>query len=300
MKDSCKILAFITLLKFNRRNSTIYRNEKVYKIANKLKISVTTYKKLLAICISKGYIIEYKHGYQAKSLIAIMKDLGEFKYISFFKYPKWGTSPSYKELYTHIQDELLLLNYKQQEYRIEKRAEIFQAFGESRKYSQEPQCCPNKDQVEPVKSLTDKKRKAIIKKTIKAAEKERLSTDEYLDKISLEKNQKTIVSGKYHVSKILGMCPSSGTRILRRLVQRNKINRYNVTIKINAIVNNNTYAGIKAAYGNSAIIPVSRKNCYFIYLGSRIELIKTSTVVSSITGEYSPIPLLYKHSTTTL
>ena len=299
MVDSCKILAFITLLKLNRRNSTIYKNEKVYKIANKLKISVTTYKKLLAICISKRYIIEFKYGYQAIKLLTIMKDLGKFKYISFFKYYKWSAAPSYKDLYTHIQDELLLLNFKQQEYRIEKRKEIFTAFKESsRQYSKEPQCCPSTDQVEP-KSLTDKKRKAIIKKTIKTAEKEGLSTEEYLDKITSEKNQKTIVSGKHHASKILGMCSSSGTRALKRLVERNKINRYNTTIKVNAIVNNYTYDGLKAAYGKATIIPVSRKNCYYIYLGSRIEIKKTSSVCGS-SSIFPTTSSIIKIRTTTL
>lgn len=104
-----------------------------------------------------------------------------------------------KKIYQQVQHSLVLKNLTQQHYHIEKFKDIEDAYFKIG---------------DRITSQTHRRR--ILKKVAKSAAASGMTTDVWI-KRARETNKQSIVTGKSHMAKLLGMSESSGGRILRRM-----------------------------------------------------------------------------------
>lgn len=249
---SINILSFITLVKKKEHSSIVYRKgENMLKRSRVLGISYNNYKKYLKYCIDNGLTHTNSRGdiiiSSMKKVIIFMNDgvvneknLPINRFIKFFNYTKYDNI-TFKKVRTKIREEMVLRNYKQQEYNLSKRKNLSHALDNGKKTGL----------------------------GVRLAKKQGVSFDTF--KKSLSKGCDTIVSGKNHVAGIVNMSPSSGTRILQKLSKDKIINR---TINRVLIANRHNPYMVKAymdIYGGLPIIPFSNGLLYR-FIGSSINL----------------------------
>jgi hypothetical protein len=250
-----KILAFITLCKKSRNNSVLlYKNESIVNRCKELHIGFNTFKKFKQICLENSLLKEVNgHLIFVKMLdiltflndgIICEKNLTFNRFVLFFNYITYDNI-SYKNIYNQIRKSLVLKNYKQQEYNIKRNKSFIKDLGHGNKKA--------------------------IKVLIKQARSLGKSTAEYLK--CLPKHKERIVSGKNHISKIIGMSPSTGQRLLKELSQK-EVTRIVITKQLSNIIQGYDLDSLRALNPGKAVHLT--KSGTFMYLGSIISLKKTS------------------------
>lgn len=255
MIQKYKLLAFITLCKKSRNNSVfLYQNESSVKRSKELGVSFNTFKKFKVICLENSLLKEVNgHLIFVKMLdiltflndgIICEKNLTFNRFVLFFNYITYDNI-SYKNIYNQIRKSLVLKNYKQQEYNIKRNKSFIKDLGHGNKKA--------------------------IKVLIKQARSLGKSTAEYLK--CLPKHKERIVSGKNHISKIIGMSPSTGQRLLKELSQK-EVTRIVITKQLSNIVQGYDLDSLRALNPGKAVHLT--KSGTFMYLGSIISLKKVS------------------------
>ena len=200
-----KLLAFITLCKKKRNNSVfLYKNESMSIRCKELGIGFNNFKKFKQLCLDNSLLREVNGHLIFIKMLDILtflndgvvseKNLTFNRFVLFFNYTTYNIL-TYKNIYNQIRKSLILKNYKQQEYNIKRNKSFMKDLGHGNKKA--------------------------IKLLIKQARSVGKSTTEYLK--CLPKHNQRIVSGKYHVSKIIGMSSSTGQRILKELSKKEVI-----------------------------------------------------------------------------
>jgi response regulator of citrate/malate metabolism len=245
---SFKVLAFATSVKFYRRNSCIYTLENKKTLAKELGLSYNTFNKYLKFSVENNLVTITKGAIQFKNLTEIGKllKLDISKYMLFFKWYPYEGRPCFKAIYQTLIEEKLLLNYKQQLFKVKKK----------QKELNKVESIQNRKKTHPkvVKSVLNKYGSVVKAKN------------------SICRNFKPqIVSGKNHVAKIIGCSPSTSINIWKRL-QRNKV------IKRETIFKNlnlpYTHAGFEVAKTKEGVIVPSEKlQTLFLSVGSTITLL---------------------------
>lgn len=254
MVRRCKILAFLTMIKFHRRNSCIYTSENLTQVYKSLKMSYNTFHKYFSICIKEGFIIEDKGAYRAIKLRTAMQQL-DLTNLKFFHQTEYDCEITFKNVYKQIQDSLLIRNFQQQQYKIEQNKDFLKVYYKKSK---------NRVKSEVFYTTSEKR---VLKKLIVCARKAGMSTDKYIKRI--EESSKEILTGKFHASNILGMSPASGANALKRL-SKSKIQREKVSIKSDLKMTDHSFEILKAENPNTVIVP-TRKG-FFLSKGSIINL----------------------------
>lgn len=248
MLKKYKILAFIVLVKKHRKNSIFFQGENQIDLAKQLGISYTSFKKYKTYCIENGILVEYGVHQQFIKLtkaIELLK-LDVNKYHKFFSW-KHYTSLTLKNIYEEIVQELLLVKFKQQQFRIDKKQKELSKV----------------QQVENSKRTDPRKVKPLLKKygSIEKA------------KSSISKNfTNSIVSGKNHVASIVGCSPATGKNLLKKLHNKNVITRTIVFEKLNYEYNTYSFDMIKATNKQWTIVPSTKNQCFYLSKGSLISL----------------------------
>ena len=280
-KDKRKLLAFITMVKFNRSNSIVlYSNEAKSKRASELHYNYNTFKKHINTCISEGLIKKTKNGHlQVIKMqdcltyfndgVVDTKNLTYNKHVLFFRYFKYDENSKLtpKIIYEQITKSLILRNYSQQQHCINKNQCYIDLY-ETSFY------CTSLVK-EHGRSKSDRR---LLNKLIKAAGKLNLSTAAYIK--SLKEKHKTIVSGKYHVADILEMSTPTGSRYLKKLEQK-EISRKVVKLQKNLPLNQASYELLQAQYPRAKVVPIHVLNCFYVYKGSEIELSENLSFASA-------------------
>lgn len=203
MEKQYKLLAFITLIKKHRINSMIYSCESKKVLAKELGMSYNTFKKWFEIAVEEGLLIKKGNHHQAINLVHTILHLGLRK--KLWKYHNFCYSWNYEKLtfknvYDRIITSIITNNYEQQAFIIERNNVLFGFNSNSKKKSNYI--------------------RAIYKKALKLE----TSTEQLLQYTKENKINK-IVSGKFHVAKLIGLSDSSGLRWLKKLHKRKIIKR---------------------------------------------------------------------------
>lgn len=250
----------------------MYCNEAKSKRSSELHYNYNTFKRMLYLCISEGLIKITKKGhYQAisnKNILTYMNDgvikeknLTFNKYVKFFKKYTYEGTVTPKIIYEQVIKSLILKNYTQQQYNIDKIKKKLEVY-ESSFYR--------------TKSAS-KSDLRLVRKLAKEASVKKLSTADYVK--SLKEKNKTIVSGKYHVSNIIKMSSTTGSRYLKKLSER-EVKRKIIKTRINLPLNNASFESLKATHLDCTVIPVQSLNCFYVYKGSEIEIMGDFTLNS--------------------
>jgi hypothetical protein len=251
--EKYKLLSFITLCKKQRRNSVcLYKNESISKRVKDLGIGYNNFKKYKQICLdnnllkvtSKGNLVFIK----MKDVITFMNDgvvneknLTFNRFVLFFNYTDYEKL-TFKNIYNQIRKSIILRNYKQQQFNIERTQLLL--------------------------NCLDHRNTRAIKKVIKLAAKANMTTTEYIKSLSSKNN--SIISGKYHVSKLVGMSSSTGQRILKELSKK-EIKRTVIKELLSTELNRANYDYYTELYFNEMIIPIN--NAIYLYRGSSITIL---------------------------
>lgn len=240
-----KILAFISLFKKHRKNSIIFKDESRITLSKKLGISYNSFKKYYNFCIAKNLLTPYGQHLQFVKLTKVffILNIDLNKYHIFHSWKRYEVL-DIKQIYNQIQEQILLLNFKQQQFRIKKKkkeVELVLA-------------------VENSKKSHPKKVKSLIKKYGSFSKAKGSISKKYKD---------SIVSGKYHSSKLLGCSPSTGLNILRRM-NNVSIRRTIISEKLNIPYTFTSFDNLKKDY---LIIPSEKKKCFFVSKGSTVEIL---------------------------
>lgn len=244
-----RILAFVLLLKKYRGNSVILSSENKLFMSKKLGMSYNTYSSLLKESLELGIIKSSGDNFQVIGLIDSIGKLELLQYITvhqdFYK-RAYFQFKNYKQVYEELVKLVALHNYKMQAYNIEQKEILFSKNKEDRF-----------------------KRKKILKKCCKKAAKDGISTDAYLTNLRVNR-KRNIVSGKFHLGKILGYSSSSGSNWLRKMH-----NEATITRKVNCFFIEGKHDPISYGYlinefKDFKIVPTS--SGYKGYLGSIITI----------------------------
>jgi hypothetical protein len=244
-----RILAFVLLLKKYRDNSVILSSENKLFMSKKLGMSYNTYSSLLKESLELGIIKPSGKHFQVIGLIDSIGKLELLEYVTvhqdFYK-RAYFEFKNYKQVYEELVKLVALHNYKMQAYNIEQKDILFSKNKEDRK-----------------------KRNKILKKCCKKAAKTGICTDDYLKNLKVNR-KRNIVSGKFHLGKVLGYSSSSGSNWLRKMHNdetiTRKVNYFFIEGKHDPI----SYGYLINEFNTVKIIPTSLG--YKGYLGSIITI----------------------------
>lgn len=196
---SIKLLAFLSSFKVYRTHSFLYSHDRAYKLSKALNLSPITFKKYLAEAEQQGLLTNAGNGHKQfisipKALEILFPKLKHGKHIHWFK--NFERKSDFKYYYEKIKWAFAKANYKQQEYNIEQN----KAFTEG---------------------VNSKISKGFYRKTLKRFNT--TSGDEILKRITNSK--KDVVTGKYHLAKILKCASSTAGKLLKKWAEQKLFTR---------------------------------------------------------------------------
>jgi hypothetical protein len=248
-----KLLSFITLCKKSRRNSVLlYQNESISLRAKELGIGFNNYKKYKQLCLNNNLLrVTSKGNLVFIKMIDILtflndgvvseKNLTFNRFVLFFNYIQYEKL-TFKNIYVQIRKSIVLKNYKQQQYNIERTQLLL--------------------------NCLDHRNTRAIKKVIKLAAKANMTTTEYIK--SLSSKNYNIISGKYHISKLIGMSSSTGQRLLKELSKK-EIKRTIIKELLSTELNRANYDYYTELYSDNIVVPIY--NAIYLYKGSSITIL---------------------------
>ena len=210
IKEKYKLLAFITLLKFSKKNSILNKKIKTSSFIKELGISNNTFQKYKKLSIDLGYIIPYNNHFKIIKIVDIINDLdiNINSHNRFFRHVYYQ-SKTFKSIYETIQESFLLKNFKSQEFKLYKKsykAEVAKEIISNSKYKVVQDNLPMKRKLE------------------KEACKKGISLYSHCQCILSNFNSK-IVTGSYHCSKLNKLSHVTNNSILNRMHDSNKLKR---------------------------------------------------------------------------
>lgn len=248
--QNINLAAFVCAFKAHRRNSLVYSKDRAYKISKALGISANTASKYMARLKELGIIQPFHSCYRMialKDILPILfpdyftKEKHFFNHIRFFGgLEKKANFKYYKSQITFAFAET---NFNQQQYFITKYQFLNEA-GCNRFHR------------------NMKRLRALYKK-------HGVNSLQALQRII--RPQKDIVTGKFHLSGLIGCSPSTAASLLRNWTLAGRIKRKIVVDFVKTSVSHAAFDSLKAL-GNKFIHPSSTGNGFFVNKGSIITL----------------------------
>lgn len=174
----------------------LYRHDRIYKICGEIGISEKSFRKYLQACVDRGLIMYCSNGHAKfialRHALRILFSDTDMRHADFFGLGKTRVSQgtTVKYFFEKIKLSIGLKNYKQQEWNI-KQCKAIDRISESR-----------------INSYDFKKLKRLMKK-------HHVFSFAKLAGIPIKRNQ-SIVTGKYHLSNLLGCSPACAAVLLRK------------------------------------------------------------------------------------
>lgn len=258
-----RLLAFITLVKFQRRNSIVDKNMAEVKFANMIGVSYPSYKKYKRACLDLGlaYEVNGHTFYKAMKDVLVILDLPQInRHVRFFNKAKYSKK-TFNEVYKRISEEIYFNKLRQQEYFVNKNQV---------KYNLSKSLINNRQ-------IASKVDRAMLKSLRREAINKGKGLLEYAQSIVIEHtiSKKNIVTGKNHAATVIGMSTATGSNRIKALQERGLITeRVTVYKKYSNIPYNNTsFDALKSSTDTGVIVPSSKNKVFTHYLGSKITLI---------------------------
>lgn len=239
-----KLLAFCCAYKAYRRNSMVHAHDKAYKTAKALGMAEATVRKYMGECRRLGLIVDSRFIKLSDCAALLLSGHPHIKHVHFFA--GFEKKPCTKYYYERIKFALAELNYRQQAYRIE-RNKILDI------------------------QTTDRLQTGTLKKLMAMMKKHGVSSIAKL-KCAVVRI-KEIVSGKYHVARIVGCSPSTGATLLRSWSKAKLIGRRINTDFIHAEQCHGSMLGLIQS-GFKYVYPDKKGEGYYLNSGSVITLIE--------------------------
>lgn len=238
-----KLLAFCAAFKAKRRNSVWLASDKCYKVARELGVSQSACKGYFEALKRKGLLMQAGAQYRLAGLRKCVETLIPYhahtKHIRFFRE---FDKTDFRTYYERIKFALAKVNYKQQQFRADRNAVL--------------------------DVVTDRLTKEQFKHIRALMRKHKCQSVERLA-MSVARI-KGIVSGKYHLSRLIGCAPSTAARLLRLWSKKQWISRKVNTDFVEAEVNHGSMSALMQDY--SYCYPNKQHTGYFLNRGSEITL----------------------------
>lgn len=251
-----------------RRNSIIDKDTNLIDFAKKIGISYNSYKKYADICTKLGIIRPYG---EHTSVIALNKVIETLsiptvnKHVGFFRKVQYEAI-NFNTVYKTIVDNISLNNFKQQDYNIKKKRDLLKV---SKLMLRN-------------RNIASPQDRATVKQISKDAAYHQLSTSEYCERILFRDKPTTpgtIVTGKYHLSSLLGMSPTSGSNALKRLVKEGKVTRTVVKTSVFHLpYTNSSFELLVSSNASHTVVPSSYHRSFSVYKGSAITLLTPTSL----------------------
>lgn len=273
MVKKYKILAFITLFKRRRRNSLIYSGESIKQLSINTGINQNTLRKYITLCEEKSLIRQHGEHRCFIKLIDAMNVLGldrkNMKHV-------WFKGNEFMTIYKNIAEGIMMKNFEQQSFRREQNIELKEIaksiIKKDKPFYKELSKVKDEDHRKQLVKSYNKGVKKLIKmgkkKNVEKGTKK--STLAFCKSFSSKPN-KPICSGKNHVSKLTGLCPSSGRNILKRMNTSGKIKR--TVIKKDTELNSNLHNMEMLQSKYRFVMPSKSTGTLWLSIGSEISLI---------------------------
>lgn len=254
LQNKAKILSFVTLVKLKHHNSVVYRRgENKLKRSRDLGIGYDNYKKYLQFLLENNLTTTNTRGdviiISMLKVIAWANDgvvkqgnLQFNRFIKFFNYTTYKKI-SFKAILNKIREELIMRNYSQQQWNINRNTALYEGVANSNE--------------------------TVMKIVEKSARKNGQTFDQYVDFLANHKSKK-VVSGKHHIASIIEMSSTTGTRLIRKLVSEKRIKRNVNRVLISKEKNKHLISTFKEMFGEDPIVPICNGLVYR-YIGSEIE-----------------------------
>jgi len=255
------------LLKMRNNGILQYGVQTDHQAAASLGLGLVRFESIKSRGLKAGTLIQTKGAIRLikfSNICTILNDgvVGEAnlmfnRYVECFKRFTCNGPLTWEKVYHQIQHSLVLKNFKQQQYRIEKWKDTEDAYYRIG------------DRI-----TSEKKRNSILKKVAKCAAALGITTDDWM-KRARTKNKQYIVSGKTHMARLLGMSESSGGRILRRMHKLGIITR---TVVMQVLGKVSCQAELEELTHSlpECHIHISKKGICRSFLGSIIGLVDNS------------------------
>ena len=186
------------------------------------------------------------------------------KHVGFFRKVQYETV-NFNTVYKTIIDNISLNNFKQQDYNIKKKGDLLKV---SKLMLRN-------------RNIASPQDRSTLKQITKDAAYHGLSTSEYCERILFRDKPTThgtIVTGKYHLSSLLGMSPSSGTNAIKRLEKEGKVTRKVVKTSVFHLpYTNSSFELLVISNSYNTVVPSSYHKNISVYKGSAITLLTPST-----------------------
>jgi len=237
--QSYTLLGLICAFKSLRRNSVLYAHEKMYRVAKAVGMSVNTFKQYLKEAEELGLLKEEgnagnKRFVKLSICIETLIDHNSPKHLHFFKGLEKRTD--YKYYVDLIKYSIPKLNFEQQQFNISQNS------SSDRKIS---------------------RYKAQLKKYNVSCEADLLKCT--------EKNKKDIVTGAFHLAKMLGCSPSTAGKLLTKWANEGKFKRV-INVEFRRMeCTHESFDALKYE-GYKYIYPDKSRTGFFLNLGSVIVL----------------------------
>lgn len=247
MIELYKILAFCAVIKNHRRNSMVYNAENKTILCKELGMSYNSYTKYLRLSRQYGFIKDLNKSYQVIDLVIIIKSLfGDVKNAKINKHVRFTENiQSFKQCYETIVKQIILKNYRQQQYKIDKKIKLLESIS-------------NRNLVH---------NKKLIKSLAKIASRNNMSFDNYISHL-YRTTTKDILSGKNHIAKLIETSPTTGTKWLKKMNNEGDIVRTISGFYSKLAMNNSSFDSLKTEF--KVVVPT--RTGLFVSLGSKITI----------------------------
>lgn len=247
IREKYKIVAFCTLVKYRRTNSCISKKKSKHQLAREFGMCYNSFTKYFNLCKKRGLLRELKENWQFISLPEVVKKLE----LHLDKHCRWTEWDEYKEIsfktiYQKIVDSPVFKNFRQQQYKIEKKQIRLE-----RVFSNSPLSVNQK----------------LTIRVAKEASRMGMTFEEYIKRLR-ESLTTTIVSGKNHVANLIGYSATYGSKWLRKMEKEGVISRKIIKQYSELPVNHASFDLLRQE-GKKAV-PTDKG--FLLFLGSSITL----------------------------
>lgn len=232
-----------------RRNSLLYTKDRLVLLAKNIGVSLNTFKKYLKKCSDLGLLVPFNNSRKFQKLSVCIKTIlpelnfKKFRFVRFF----CKTLTTVKSIYEQIRYSVFVSHAKTQQHNINRKTAIQSLNSNRTTHSQ-------------MKLL-----KRIAKK----------QGCEVGSLVSLSKCNEEIVTGKYHLSNIIGCSPSTASKLLIRWHCREAIKREIVEVGIKCPVTHDHFDALKSL-GYTHVLVSKDMSGFKCKIGSKVSIVRTT------------------------
>lgn len=274
LKERLKILSFSALIKLNIKNGVVNNSMSLRYLSKTLGVSHNTYTKYLNKSLRSGVCTVNKNGHivfsgHKKAVFKLNLTDTVTKTVYYFNKPGYIGKVTLNKIFSTLTESIIYKNLSQQKFKIDKKEEVIEVANKliyNRK-------------------IASKRELTIAKQIMKeAAALGRKTT--FHAKCIVIKNKSNcgyIVTGKNHVSKMIGMSMSTSKNRINSMLKKGIITDKNTVVKVINTQDSksvNTYFTYIKQYNKY----INSNTSLYTILGTKVSIIDSNTYTSILSS----------------